>query len=365
MPSQPQLTVAIPTFNGARHLPEALRSILGQQGVAFDILLCDDRSEDDTIAIARRELGDRIRIEPNPERLGLAGNWNRCAALSSTPLVAIFHQDDVMRPGHLALHRTAFEADRSNRLGFVCGAADVVDDEGFPVPPSVVERGGFGGNDRVFSPGEALPHMVVANPIRCSTVTLRREALEAVGGFDSTYRYVVDWDCWFKIARERPIAWKAAPTVAIRWHTASETHRFRASTTDLEETNRLIEALLERDGHSIPDSESLRQRAHRRLSRAYLNRAYDAQKAGQVDLGRRCLKRAWSLWPPILFEVARDPRLAARVSWLVLSGFGRWHHGQQSPGTEDPGQEAGGRFTSSSGEQRGSPNCEPGRHGSG
>ena len=107
------LTVAVPTCNGAGHLREALRSVLAQEGIALELLVSDDRSDDDTLEIVRATGGDRVRIEVNSERLGLAGNWNRCAELSRTPLVAIFHQDDVMLPGHLQAHAAALESDES------------------------------------------------------------------------------------------------------------------------------------------------------------------------------------------------------------------------------------------------------------
>src|SRR4051794_36774725 len=121
----PQLTVAIPTYNGSRHLSDALRGILTQEGVAFELLISDDRSDDETLAIVRAEAGDRARVAVNGERLGLAGNWNRCVALARAPLVAIFHQDDVMRPGHLAAHTAAFQADP--RPGLAWSAADLID----------------------------------------------------------------------------------------------------------------------------------------------------------------------------------------------------------------------------------------------
>ena len=53
-------------------------------------------------ALVRALAGERARIVINDERLGLAGNWNQCMALSQTPWVNIFHQDDVMLPGHLS-----------------------------------------------------------------------------------------------------------------------------------------------------------------------------------------------------------------------------------------------------------------------
>ena len=155
----PQITVAMPTYNGARHLAEAVRSIRAQADVAFDWVACDDRSDDATLEILRAEAGDRLRVVVNSERLGLARNWNECVAQSRTPLVAIFHQDDVMHPGHLRAHLSAFEADPG--AGLICSAADVIDEEGLPIPESVVERGGLGPSDRTFGPGELLAELAV------------------------------------------------------------------------------------------------------------------------------------------------------------------------------------------------------------
>ena len=90
--------------------------------------------------------------------------------------------------------------------------------------------------------------LAVANPLRCSAVTINAKAHAEVGGFDPSYRYVVDWDFWLRVARVRPVAWLSKPTVAIRWHPASETHRFKTGTTDLDETIRLLDTFYERDG---------------------------------------------------------------------------------------------------------------------
>src|SRR5262249_44589377 len=140
--SSPILTVAVPTCNGAAHLAEALGSILGQQGVAFELLVSDDRSDDQTLEVVRAVAGDRARIAVNAERLGLAGNWNRGAAMCRTPLIAIFHQDDVMEPCHLAAHAAALISDET--IGLVAGASTVIDERGRSVPANVVDRGGLG-----------------------------------------------------------------------------------------------------------------------------------------------------------------------------------------------------------------------------
>jgi GT2 family glycosyltransferase len=311
------LTVAVPTCNGARHLAAALRSILAQESVAFDLVVSDDRSDDETLDVVRSIAGDRARIEVNPERLGLAGNWNRCVALSRTPLVAIFHQDDVMFPGHLSAHLAAASTDPA--AGLICSAADVIDADGRPIPDSIIERGVLGPTNRLFPPGGFVVELAVGNPVRCSGVTMRRDAHADVGGFDPSYRYVVDWDFWLRVARRRGVAWLARPTVAVRWHPASETHRFRAGTADLDETARLLDGLYAADGPRLPDARRLRRAADWRLARAFLNRAYDAHRGRDPVLVRRCVTRAIRLRPGIVGTILRDPRLAGRMALSVVA----------------------------------------------
>jgi glycosyltransferase involved in cell wall biosynthesis len=306
------LTVAVPTCNGAPHLVAALRSIVAQRDSArFDLLIVDDHSDDDTLEIVRHELGDAVRVSVNSERLGLAANWNRCVALSRTPWVAIFHQDDVMRPGHIAGQLGAIA--RWPDLGFICGAYEVIDAKGQRVSPDVIECHKLDTADRTYARGEFVADLAVRNPVRCSTVALRKLAHAEVGGFDPALRYAVDWDFWYRVAREFPVAWLAEPTVAVRWHATSETHRFRRGTADLEEVARVIETIFRNEGHTWPDRKSREKSAARRLARAYLNRAYEAARAGAGRLCRRCLRRASKLWPGILWALMRNPRLAARI----------------------------------------------------
>ncbi len=255
--NEPILTVAVPTCNGAAHLAETLHSIMAQEGVVFDLVISDDRSDDPTLEVVRSVAGDRARIEVNSERLGLAGNWNRCVALGHTPIVAIFHQDDVMEPGHLAAQVRAFAADEG--IGLVAGASDVIDDKGDPIPDHVVGRGGLGPVDRIFQPGELAGLMVEGNPLRCSAVILRRAAFTESGGFDASYRYVLDWEFWLRVSRRWKIVWLAKPSVHVRWHAASETHRFKTGTADLEETARLLEQLFAIDLKDRPDVDVLRR----------------------------------------------------------------------------------------------------------
>jgi len=316
-PANPSLTVAVPTCNGARHLAEALHSVLSQDGGSFELLVSDDRSDDDTLEVVRTAAGDRARIEVNGERLGLAGNWNRCAALARTPLLAIFHQDDVMLPGHLRAHAAAFAADE--RVGLTACSALVIDDCGQPIGPQVVNPGGLGPVDRVLGAGELTQEVVSGNPLRCSAVTMRTAAHREVGGFDPEFRYVVDWEFWARLSRKWKVAWLARPTVQVRWHTGSETHRFKAGTGDLDESARLVEQFLALDWKDRPDVAQLRQIANAGMGRAFLNRALDALHAGRPELAREALHRALKLSPVVFRAILRDPRLAVQMAALTAA----------------------------------------------
>jgi glycosyltransferase involved in cell wall biosynthesis len=314
---RPLITVAVPTYHGAPHLGEALRSILNQEGVAFELIVSDDRSDDDTIEIARAAAGDRARIEVNSERLGLAGNWNRCVALAATPFVAIFHQDDVMMPGHLASHAAAFAGD--DKIGLVASAAEVIDESGKDVPTPVVGRGGLGSADRAIEPGGLAEAMAEGNPLRCSAVTLRVDAFHDSGGFDPSYRYVVDWEFWMRLSRRWKVAWLARPTVLVRWHRASETHRFKTGMADLDEAARLSELLFAIELRDHPDVARLRRNANARLGRAFLNRADDALSAGLPELAADALRQATERSPSLIKTILRDPRLCARMAALAAA----------------------------------------------
>ncbi len=315
--------MAIPTCNGTRHLAETLRSILNQESPSFDLLVCDDCSDDGTVHLVRELAGNRARIVVNELRLGLAGNWNRCMTESQSPWVSIFHQDDVMRPGHLAGVIQAIERHEPSPkpIGLVAGPAGVIDEDSRPIPSSIVASGPLDQafrDETLFPPRRLLPHLSVENPLRCSAVITRKAAHADVGGFNPSYRYVVDWDFWYRVARAWGVLWRPSATVAFRWHSASETHRLKPDATDLEETERLQVRILELDPPGEAQSRALCRLGQRKLARAYLSRAHEALKSGNTNFARHCLHRAWSLSPSVVARTCGgDARLLIQMTTLA------------------------------------------------
>jgi glycosyltransferase involved in cell wall biosynthesis len=104
------VSVALATYNGARHLREQVESILGQTEPPAEIVICDDGSTDDTIRILR-DLADEsdvpIHIHRNERRLGFSDNFLKAARLTKGRYIAFSDQDDRWEPGKLERSRRA------------------------------------------------------------------------------------------------------------------------------------------------------------------------------------------------------------------------------------------------------------------
>jgi glycosyltransferase involved in cell wall biosynthesis len=112
-----QVSVALCTRNGARYLPEQLRSICAQEPLPQEIVVSDDGSTDDTLAVVRETLAqcgvaDRIalRVFSNSPPLGVTRNFEQAVRACSHDLIALCDQDDVWHPGRLARMVAQFEA---------------------------------------------------------------------------------------------------------------------------------------------------------------------------------------------------------------------------------------------------------------
>lgn len=130
VPSNPAVSVCVPMYNNAATIERCLRSILAQDGVDFEILVCDDNSSDDSAAVAASLLrpGDRlIRNEPN---LGLNGNHNKCIEMARGGLIQFVHGDDWLLPGALQKLVPFFE---DPAVGMVFAARRVINDKNVPL----------------------------------------------------------------------------------------------------------------------------------------------------------------------------------------------------------------------------------------
>jgi glycosyltransferase involved in cell wall biosynthesis len=100
------VSVAMATYNGERFIREQLESLAAQQYLPSELVITDDASADDTVAIAEEfaEVAPfTVNIYPGDNRLGFRANFMRAASFCSSDLIAFCDQDDIWSPRKLAL----------------------------------------------------------------------------------------------------------------------------------------------------------------------------------------------------------------------------------------------------------------------
>ena len=134
----PRVVIGAPLYGQAGHVREALASLLGQTYGDFRLVLVDDASPDDTVAIVRETIaGDpRAELHVNPRRLGMLRNTNRAWALSrarfpEAEFWALGSDHDLWHPRWLERLVAALDAHRAAVLAYPLTRR--VDAEGRPL----------------------------------------------------------------------------------------------------------------------------------------------------------------------------------------------------------------------------------------
>lgn len=175
--------VALATYNGAHYLHTQLASIEAQTARPSRVILCDDRSTDETICIARDFAATSqldVRIELNGRNLGPTKNFERAAQLCTAPVIAFCDQDD------------RWPTDRADRLvrrlaadGSVTGVisnARLVDDALRPIGTTLWDSLGFNpGSASVLTSEMVIPWLIRNTIAFGATMVVRRSSIN--GGF--------------------------------------------------------------------------------------------------------------------------------------------------------------------------------------
>lgn len=106
--TNPILSVVIPTWNRASIVCEAVASALKQRVGEVEVIVVDDASTDETIALLNRTFGPQIRVLRLQKRRGPGGARNAGAELARGEFVAFLDSDDVWLPGKLDVELRVF-----------------------------------------------------------------------------------------------------------------------------------------------------------------------------------------------------------------------------------------------------------------
>ena len=97
---QPTVTISLLTWNGQRYLPWLMKSLSEQSFVDWDLLVLDNASNDNSIAIIR-EYYPKARIVGQKQNIGFAKGHNLLINWSNSDYVLVLNQDVILDPNYL------------------------------------------------------------------------------------------------------------------------------------------------------------------------------------------------------------------------------------------------------------------------
>lgn len=179
---KPQIGVVVPTLNSAATLDWTLCSLRSQKDIALEIIVADSSSRDETLEICKNWAVRTIQVPP--------GNMYRAINAGLRQLdaewVTYLNSDDLVYPHSYA---RMMAHGKKNCATLVYGDCDFIDGEGrflfalkAPSPHrlrGLLQHGDFG-----FIQPAAI---------------YRRSLFEDLNGFDEQFRYIADYDFFFRL----------------------------------------------------------------------------------------------------------------------------------------------------------------------
>jgi glycosyltransferase involved in cell wall biosynthesis len=205
--SPPAISVVIPAYNRAASIGTAIDSILAQDFPDFELVVVDDCSTDDTVAIVEASADPRVRCLRQPSNGGPSAARNRGVREARGSLISFLDSDDRFLPHKLGFVARYFENNPD---------IDVLLDSFEVEYPRVLIRPRRAARANPDSQDSgAIERAVFARRVYKATpaLTARRLTLIDAGLFDEALRRREDMDLVVRLTRTS----RCATTSAILW----------------------------------------------------------------------------------------------------------------------------------------------------
>jgi len=221
MSDSPLVSVIMPAYNAARTIVEAVNSALAQTHPHIEVVIVDDGSTDQTLAILHGRYGGDARVKiVQQANGGPASARNHALRLARGDWAQFLDSDDRLHPSKVA--RSLERVAQVPGAAVVYGAANIITQDGTPAPDW---------DFPTFPSGDVFCEWITGKMANGSygvlpSFMVRRDAIESVGGFDENIIGSEDWDLWIKLAARYPFAALNEKWVDYRDH-PSGLHRNR------------------------------------------------------------------------------------------------------------------------------------------
>jgi len=199
----PQITVLMAVYNGAKHLHESIDSILSQTMGNFEFVIVDDCSQDNTWEILKSYRDPRIHLVRNQTNIGLTRSLNIGLNLARAEFVARIDADDLAYPARLDQQLSFLIKNR--KVGMAGSWFEIIDES-----DNVIEV------RKLLTESHLLRwRLCFKNHFCHSAVMFRKAAVLESGGYDGSIPFTQDYDLWFRLG----LNWEIVniPEILTKW----------------------------------------------------------------------------------------------------------------------------------------------------
>lgn len=298
LPHRPgaSVTVVVPCYDYGRYLREAVHSALRQEGVDVDVIIVDDMSRDDSLAVARQLAAEdpRVQVFANEVNQGAVATFNRGLAAATGEFLVRLDADDLLTPR--ALQRAVAVMQRFPRVGLVYGHP--VHFEGAALPHARQRADSW----TVWAGRDWLAARCIdgTNAITSPEVVMRRSVVDITGG-QRPLKHTHDMEMWLRISAYSDVAYiRGSDQAWHREHPGSLSTMADEPIVILGEIRDAFTMLFDEVGPGFPDADRLREAARRAVAQEALDQATRILDRGEATPeAERLLQFAASCAPDI------------------------------------------------------------------
>ncbi|MEM8502999.1 MAG: glycosyltransferase [Cyanobacteria bacterium P01_D01_bin.1] len=177
--TSPKVSVCIPTYNRADILPYAINSVLNQTYSDFELIICDDASQDCTAEVISQWSDSRIRYIQHPQNIRRSRNMRSGYETARGEYFIKFDDDDALTPTFL--EQAVAVLDANSQVDFVCSDHWVINARNERDQAATAANSVKWGKDRLDGViDDLLYETFVKQSLQVGSSLFRRSSLEAV-----------------------------------------------------------------------------------------------------------------------------------------------------------------------------------------
>ncbi|WP_435134188.1 glycosyltransferase family 2 protein [Formosa sp. A9] len=205
MKANPLVSVLMTVYNREKYIAEAIQSVINSTYQNWELIIVDDRSKDNSVAIAKsfEEKDERIKVYINEVNLGDYPNRNKAASYAKGKYIKYVDADDMIYP--YGLEQLVFYMEQFPESGY--GLCSLEQDKA-QIYPFLLSQ------EQAYKRHYFVQQIFHKAPL---SAIIKKEAFEAVGKFTGK-QHLGDFELWHLLSQKYPVVLMPHGIVWYREH---------------------------------------------------------------------------------------------------------------------------------------------------